>query len=183
MPAGRGGLEAPLTTNSRVPVPPVCLLLPDAIGAYCDFIPNPKLYLFSIGILITHRTDSAAGRACNPSLLTISTSLRIQFKAGIRARLVALRVINQLEETREVCHSRLRYKTNRIRSRSWPSFIRFSSPPVSRRCCTKWCGSALSSPSTGPTLNRRPRWLRPSCWGSRWHVKDAGESLVDSPAL
>src|SRR5882724_6554100 len=32
--------------------------------------------------LITHRTNCAAGRACNPSLLTISTSLRMQFKAS-----------------------------------------------------------------------------------------------------
>jgi hypothetical protein len=37
--------------------------------------------------LITHRTNSAAGRACNPSLLTISTSLRMQFKAAARKAL------------------------------------------------------------------------------------------------
>jgi hypothetical protein len=30
--------------------------------------------------LIAHRTNSAAGRACNPSLLTISNSLRMEFK-------------------------------------------------------------------------------------------------------
>jgi hypothetical protein len=30
--------------------------------------------------LITHRTNSAAGRACSPSLLTISTSLRMREK-------------------------------------------------------------------------------------------------------
>ena len=37
--------------------------------------------------LITHRTNSDAGRACNPSLLTISTSLRMQFKAAVRTNL------------------------------------------------------------------------------------------------
>jgi len=40
--------------------------------------------------LTTHRTNSAAGRACNPSLLTISTSLRMQFKLAARAKLLAL---------------------------------------------------------------------------------------------
>ena len=39
--------------------------------------------------LITLRTNSAAGRACNPSLLTISTSLRMQLKVEARAKLVA----------------------------------------------------------------------------------------------
>jgi hypothetical protein len=39
--------------------------------------------------LITHRTKCDAGRACNPSLLTISTSLRMQFKAAARTKLVA----------------------------------------------------------------------------------------------
>jgi hypothetical protein len=38
--------------------------------------------------LITHRTNSDAGRACNPSLLTISTSLRMQFKPAPRTKLV-----------------------------------------------------------------------------------------------
>jgi hypothetical protein len=37
--------------------------------------------------LTTHRTKSAAGRACNPSLLTISTSLRMQFKVVARPNL------------------------------------------------------------------------------------------------
>ena len=32
--------------------------------------------------LITYRTNSAAGRACSPSLLTISTSLRMREKGG-----------------------------------------------------------------------------------------------------
>jgi hypothetical protein len=40
--------------------------------------------------LTTHRTNSAAGRACNPSLLTISISLRMQFKVEARAKRVAL---------------------------------------------------------------------------------------------
>ena len=39
--------------------------------------------------LITHRTKCDAGRACNPSLLTISTSLRMQLEAAARTKLVA----------------------------------------------------------------------------------------------
>jgi hypothetical protein len=37
--------------------------------------------------LTTHRTNSAAGRACNPSLLTISNSLRMEFKVVFRIAL------------------------------------------------------------------------------------------------
>ena len=36
--------------------------------------------------LTTHRTNSAAGRACNPSLLTISNSLRMEFKVVYLSR-------------------------------------------------------------------------------------------------
>ena len=48
--------------------------------------------------LITHRTNCAAGRACNPSLLTISTSLCMHFKAATGALLLASEGIHQQTE-------------------------------------------------------------------------------------
>jgi hypothetical protein len=43
---------------------------------------SPLQIVILLSNLITHRTKCDAGRACNPSLLTISTSLRMQFKAA-----------------------------------------------------------------------------------------------------
>ena len=57
---------------------------------------------------ITHRTNCAAGRACNPSLLTISTSLCMQFKAATwKALLLASegihrQTVNRYKQQREV---------------------------------------------------------------------------------
>ena len=57
--------------------------------------------------LTTHRTNSAAGRACNPSLLTISTSLRMQFKVEARAKRVALPIqVKFLSRREKVLHDR-----------------------------------------------------------------------------